>query len=284
MRSILSTCLALAISAGAFAQRADGTTRSLVKAENEYAAAAAKNGLKAATDEYASATGLVFRPNPVNARTYNSGAADIQGMTWEPVFARVSRSGDWGVTTGEYSIGTSDKKYGSYLSVWKAENDRWKVALDIGTEHNKPLAKPAARFVEPKDHYKPKFANAKEIKAGKDIILTTEKTLNTMLKTYGVAAFAGFSNADARLLFPGNEPIVGKEKILQFMNGMVSKINLKTTEADKAAGGDLAYTYGLATVDYKTDLREAFNYVFVWERQSDHTWNIIAQVFVSAER
>lgn len=284
MRSILSTCLALAISAGAFAQRADGTTKSLVKAENEYAATAEKRGLKAATDEFASATGLVFRPNPVNAKTYNASAPDVQGMTWAPVLARVSRSGDWGFTTGEFTMGTGDKKYGSYLSVWKAENDRWKVALDIGTDHNKPLKNLALQAIEPKDHYKPKFANAKELKAGKDIILTTEKTLNTMLKTYGVAAFAGFSNADARLLFPGNEPIVGKEKILQFMNGMVGKINLKTTDADKAAGGDLAYTYGLATVDYKTDLREAFNYVFVWERQADHTWNIVAQVFVSAER
>ncbi|WP_129716075.1 nuclear transport factor 2 family protein [Pedobacter sp. SYP-B3415] len=284
MRSILSACLVLAISAGAFAQRADGTTKSLVKAEKEYAADAGKKGLKAATDDYASATGIVFRPNPVNVKSYNTSAPDIQGMAWEPVLAKVSRSGDWGFTTGEYTIGSSDKKYGSYLTVWKAENDRWKVALDIGTEHNKPLAKPAAKFIEPKDHYKPKLANPKEIKAGKDIILTTEKTLNTMLKTYGVAAFAGFSNDDARLLFPGNEPIVGKDKILQFMNGMIGKINLKTTEAEKAAGGDLAYTYGLATVDYKTDLREAFNYVFVWERQADHTWNIIAQVFVSAER
>jgi len=27
--------------------------------------------------------------------------------------------------------------------------------------------------------------------------------------------------------------------------------------------------YGVATIDYKTDLRESFHYVFIWERQSD---------------
>ncbi|MNY28981.1 hypothetical protein D3C86_1629950 [compost metagenome] len=53
---------------------------------------------------------------------------------------------------------------------------------------------------------------------------------------------------------------------------------------DKADGGDFAYTYGVATVDYKAELRESFNYVFIYERQADHNWNIIVQVFAPAER
>jgi ketosteroid isomerase-like protein len=108
--------------------------------------------------------------------------------------------------------------------------------------------------------------------------------LNTTLKSYGIPAFAGFLNPDARLLFPGYEPIIGKDNILPFFNGMVSKISLKTTKVSKADGGDLAYTYGVATIDYKADLRESFNYIFIYERQADHNWNIIVQAFAPAER
>ena len=65
---------------------------------------------------------------------------------------------------------------------------------------------------------------------------------------------------------------------------MIDKISLKTTSADKALGGDLAYTYGLATIDYKADLRETFHYIYVWERQPDFSWNIINQIYTLAER
>ncbi|WP_131539213.1 nuclear transport factor 2 family protein [Pedobacter nototheniae] len=285
MKKLFSTTIAVALAVSAFAQKSDGTTKSLVSAEKDFAKSIAKNGDKESYLEYSSANALVFRPNPVSAKTfYTSQDKGINGVTWEPNLARVSRSGDWGFTTGPYQIDGAEKKYGQYLSIWKAENGKWKLAIDLGTSSNKPLNKVNDNFVEPKDHFLPKFRNEKELKASRDIILTTEKTLNTMLKTHGIAAFGGFLTADARLLFPGNEAIEGKGKILAFYNGMIDKINLKTTGADKSLGSDFAYTYGVATIDYKTDLRESFNYVFIYEKAADHSWNLIVQAFVPAER
>ncbi|ARS42729.1 cysteinyl-tRNA synthetase [Sphingobacteriaceae bacterium GW460-11-11-14-LB5] len=285
MKQLFSTAIASLLALGAFAQKSDGTTKSLVNAEKDFAKSIAKNGDKEAFIDYSSTSTLVFRPNPVNAKTFYAGKANAENdVTWTPNLAKVSRSGDLGFTTGPYEVGTSEKKYGQYLSIWKPENGRWKLAIDLGTESNKPLAKVSPQFIEPKDHVAPKFLNEKEIKAGKEIILTTEKTLNTLLKTHGIAAFGGFLTNDARLLFPGNEAIDGKGKIITFYNGMISKINLKTTGVDKAIGSDLAYTYGVATIDYKADLRESFNYVFVYEKGADASWNLIVQAFVPAER
>jgi ketosteroid isomerase-like protein len=86
-------------------------------------------------------------------------------------------------------------------------------------------------------------------------------------------------------MFPGTELIVGKEGIQAFNNRMIDKINLKTAGYDKALGADIAYTYGVATIDYKSmELRESFNYVFIWERQSDGNWNILSQIYTLAER
>lgn len=285
MKTLISTTFAVALTLSAFAQKSDGTTKSLINAEKDFSKSIAKKGDREAYLDYSSANTLVFRPNPVNAKTFY--AAQTKGtneLSWEPNFAKVSRSGDLGFTTGPYEIAGTEKKYGQYLSVWKAENGTWKLAMDLATESNKPLAKTTARFEEPKDRFIPKFFNEKEQKASKDVILTTEKTLNTFLKTHGIAAFGGFLTNNARLLFPGNEAIEGKGKILTFFNGMFSKINLKTTGVDKALGSDLAYTYGVATVDYKADLRESFNYVFVYEKAADASWNLIIQAFVPAER
>ncbi|MNK24408.1 hypothetical protein D3C87_427130 [compost metagenome] len=285
MKQIFSTAIASLLALSTFAQKSDGTTKSLVSAEKDFAKAVAKNGDKDAFLEYSLGSALVFRPNPVNAKTFYTNKANSENeISWTPNLAKVSRSGDLGFSTGPYEIGATDKKYGQYLSIWKSENGKWKLAIDLGTESNKPLTKITPQFVEPKDHVAPKFLNEKEVKAGKEIILTTEKTLNTLLKTHGIAAFGGFLTNDARLLFPGNEAIEGKGKIVAFYNSMVSKISLKTTGVDKAIGSDLAYTYGVATIDYKADLRESFNYVFVYEKATDASWNLIVQAFVPAER
>lgn len=284
MKKIIYTALLATLSVGAYAQKSDGTTKSLVNAEKAFAEDAAKEGANAAFLKYTAADALVFRPNPTNAKKFYATATDMKSLSWTPTTARVSRSGDWGFTSGAYVVNSEQKSYGHYLSVWRAKNGKWELILDLGAETNRPLNKAVANFVEPKDHFTPKFATEKELKAGRDVILTTEKTLNATLKSYGPSAFAGFLNKDAQLLFPGTETITGKESIQAFNNRMVDKINLKTTAADKALGGDLAYTYGVATIDYKTDLRESFNYLFIWERQSDGNWNIMTQIFTLAER
>jgi len=281
---LLYTFIAASLTLGASAQKSDGTTKSLVKAELDFAEKLAKTGARTAFSTYASNDGLVFRPNPVNAKTYYSTAEDTKDISWKPVYARVSRSGDWGFTTGPYVYSGQQTTYGQYFSVWKAVNDKWELVLDLSTEHNKPLNKVTTEFIEPKDSYKPKFLNDKQREAGTGIIATTESTLNATLKSYGVSAFAGFINPDVRILFPGYEPIIGKDKAIAFFNSMMSKVSLKTTKVNKADGGDFAYTYGMAAVDYKADLRESFNYVFIYERQPDHNWNLIAMVFTPAER
>ncbi|WP_316823574.1 DUF4440 domain-containing protein [Pedobacter gandavensis] len=284
INKILYTVVALSMTVGAYAQKSDGTTKSLVKAEKEFAESLAKNGAKNAFTTFSANDALVFRPNPVNAKTYYATQGDTKDLSWTPTYARVAKSGDWGFTTGPFIDNGTEKSYGQYLSIWKAKDGKWELAMDLGVTHNKPLKKSEDLFVEPKEFYKPKFATEKQRAAGADIIATTEKTLNTTLKSYGPVALSGFLNPDARILFPGYEPIIGKDKAMAFYNGMIKNMILKTTKVDKALGGDMAYTYGVATIDYKADLRESFNYVFIYERQADHNWNLIMQVFTPAER
>jgi ketosteroid isomerase-like protein len=283
-KKILYTIIAAGISLSAFAQKSDNSTKSLLKADKSLRESIAKDGMKEAFKDFSSDDAVTFKPNPVSAKTYYSGQGDNKDLKWEPAYAEVSKSGDWGFITGPYVVDGSEKIYGQFLSIWKTDDEKWKLALDINTTTNKPLKKTVLQAVEPKEFYKPKFLGEKQMAGAREIIMTTEKTLNTTLKSYGVAAFSSFLNPDVRVLFPGREPVIGKDAAISFYHGLVDKINLKTTKVDKALGGDFAYSYGLATIDYKADLRESFNYVYIYERQPDHNWNLIVQVYVPAER
>lgn len=285
MKKITFSICALALSTGLYAQKSDGTAKSLIKAEKEFSAAA-KSGANQAFLKYATNEAIVFRPNAVNAKTYYATAENTKNLSWSPNFVQVSKSGDWGFTTGAYTIDNGEKVYGHYLTVWTAKDGKWQYSLDMGAESAKPLAGLTLDVVEPKGQYKPRLrVDEKDVKARKNVILTTEQMLNTLFKTHGANAFSGFLTEKSRLLFPGTESTVGKSNIQAFNNRMISKINLKNAGVDRANGDDLAYTYGLATIDYKgVELRESFNYIYVWERDDKGGWNLLAQIYTEAIR
>ncbi len=60
-------------------------------------------------------------------------------LRWTPVYATVAASGDLGYTHGTYVLKGTDAEnnpvvlYGRYVSIWKKENGRWRVAIDLGT-------------------------------------------------------------------------------------------------------------------------------------------------------
>ncbi len=65
-------------------------------------------------------------------------------LTWTPVGADISSSGDLGYTWGTYEFHSRDKNgspttdHGKYTSIWKLQKDgSWKVVLDIGNSNPK---------------------------------------------------------------------------------------------------------------------------------------------------
>src|SRR5271169_1095714 len=60
-------------------------------------------------------------------------------LTWTPVGADISASGDLGYTYGTYEFRSKDRdgklvvEHGKYTSIWKRQKDgSWKVVLDMG--------------------------------------------------------------------------------------------------------------------------------------------------------
>jgi len=66
-------------------------------------------------------------------------------LTWTPVGADMSASGDLGYTYGTFEFSSKDKDgkavvaHGKYTSIWKKQKDgSWKVVLDMGNSSPSP--------------------------------------------------------------------------------------------------------------------------------------------------
>jgi ketosteroid isomerase-like protein len=66
-------------------------------------------------------------------------------LSWTPVGADISASGDLGYTYGTFEFRSKDKdgklivEYGKYTSIWKLQHDgTWKVVLDMGNASAQP--------------------------------------------------------------------------------------------------------------------------------------------------
>jgi ketosteroid isomerase-like protein len=68
-------------------------------------------------------------------------------LTWTPIHAEMSGSGDLGYTYGNYVYTAKNKdgklvaNYGKYTSIWKKQKDgQWKVVVDVGNSSPDPKA------------------------------------------------------------------------------------------------------------------------------------------------
>ena len=271
----------------AYCQTSNGTVSSLVAAENYFAGIAKEKGTTKAFLTVSDENTLLFRPNPVKAKKYLAKQpADYSQLSWYPVLAKISKSGDWGFTTGPYiykpSSESEQSNYGNYLSVWKMNSKGvWKLAIDLQISHPKPSIEPALTFVDPNNTRFFNQRSEKRLKQREEMILTSDQLFSATLKKYRNLAYNVFMGDDSRLLFPGHEPIIGKTNITDFLRNQEIQILTEPTKADRATGSDLAYTYGTAIVTSK-GTEKKYNYVRIWEVQQDHKWNVIVELFSPA--
>ena len=130
--------------------QSDGTA-ALLKIEGEFMKAAAEHGSQGYLSYYADDAVEVPNGTPILQAKANiaktMGFLDDKNnhLTWVPVGADISASGDLGYTYGTYEFRSKDKDgkpvvdQGKYTSIWKKQKDgKWKVALDMGNASSQP--------------------------------------------------------------------------------------------------------------------------------------------------
>ncbi len=157
MKSFLMMLAAMACGATLFSVRSThaaapaATAETLKQLEAEFMQAAAEKGSAGYISYYAE--DAVEVPNGQAAIQGKIEIAKTMGflddknnrLTWTPVGADISSSGDLGYTWGTYEFRSKDKSgnpitdYGKYTSIWKIQKDgSWKVVLDMGNSNSAP--------------------------------------------------------------------------------------------------------------------------------------------------
>jgi hypothetical protein len=269
-----------------FAQTPAADVNKAVDADKAFNKLVEKKGIKGGFLAVADPEGIIFKPNVININEFYKNIDQQAGtLTMQPNFARIAVNGDLAFTAGPYLYqnGTddTDKVYGDYVSVWKAnESGELKLLINLGIQHPEPETDAISDFKNP-DSTK-QVAPSKDPFAGKRIILATDNAFNHSLNISALAAYKEFLSPEGRYYFPGFEAISGQDKIMKFVDNEAISISAQTTNAGRSTSNDLAYTYGKARIK-KGEIVSDYNYVRIWELDASHKWDVLLEVFSAVE-
>jgi ketosteroid isomerase-like protein len=247
--------------------------RALVEMEHAFAKAAATKGTRDAFLEFLADDGIIFQPGPVNGKKFWGERQPRKGLlSWEPIFADVSRAGDLGYTTGPWEFrpnGPDDQPvaFGQYFTIWKKQRDgSWKTVLDRGVSSEKSFATKLLQFPL---HDESSVGDTRfDLSRGRASLIKLEEEFSTLSARKGaMAAFDSYLANDARVLRQNIAPAVGKENALVLISGSAGTLTWKPALADVATSGDLGYTYGAYELRKGDVTVEHGSYVRVWKQQ-----------------
>lgn len=257
--------------------------RALVQAEHDFAKAAATKGTRDAFLEFLADDGILFQPAPVNGKKLWSERQPRKGLlSWEPVFADVSRFGDLGYTTGPWEFrpnGPDDQPvaFGQYFTIWKKQGDgSWKAVLDRGVGSEKAF--PAKVLTFPIDDEESTSNGNFNVVGGRASLMKLETEFSERSAKKGsLDAFEFYLAEDTRMLRENVAPAVGKGNATVLVSGRQGTLSWVPTAGDVSQSGDMGYTYG--TFEFKSGSAEPErgSYVRVWKKQSGK-WKVVMDV------
>jgi len=255
--------------------------QSMVAAERAFAKRAADTSVREAFLAWLAPDAVVLQPLPVNGRAaYTARRVTTAKLAWEPAYAEVAASGDYGVSSGPWEFTPpgdttgARRAYGTFLSIWRREgrNGAWRVAFDGGIPHPKPAQ--AIAFEAGPEH-------ATADAAAKPPAAAVLREQDAALTADGVAARA---TDDLRYLRAG-EPLRRGDDARAALGAAPAGAAWQPLGATIARSGDLGCTYGLRVAPAASaGATDSVVYVHVWRRVDPHTWKLSAIVDNPLER
>jgi ketosteroid isomerase-like protein len=285
-RKFLLSMTMLALCAGAAArQDRREALRSLVAAEREFCKAAVARGIRDAFIANLADDSTLFRPHAVAGKQWMMAQPARPGLlTWEPMFADVSRAGDLGYTTGPWEFrlnGPGDKEvaHGNYVTIWKKQADAaWKAVVDFGISNPPPAHKHAGLKTPAPPDYAGK-SDRVDAESERAALIDVDRDFSESSAAAGaVSAYDSFLSDEARVYRDKTFPMVGKKAARAALFAPSGMLTWRPAKADVSVTGDLGYTLGMAelrregpgTIEYS-------NYVRIWKKQAG-AWKVVVDV------
>ena len=123
----------------------NGSAGELLQADRDFSEMSVKEGMFRAFLSYMADDGVILRDNTYPAKGKElllerfAGKSDTTFvLSWEPLYEKLSRSGELGYTYGIHSTlvkATGEITKGTYITIWqKQAGGEWKFVLDTGTQ------------------------------------------------------------------------------------------------------------------------------------------------------
>jgi len=117
----------------------------LKKTDRDFSAMSVNEGMFKAFLFYIAEDGVILRNNSYPSKGKETLAERFSGksdtafiLSWEPLFEKISESGDLGYTYGIHTTTsrlTGEVEKGTYITIWQMQADgTWKFVLDTGTQ------------------------------------------------------------------------------------------------------------------------------------------------------
>ncbi|WP_158766474.1 DUF4440 domain-containing protein [Terricaulis silvestris] len=265
--------LALVLALGACASapvsedRLEASPAPVIAAERAFAADAARRGWVAAFRTYAAADAIMLSPDPVNAQAQ---LAEIEGdgstaLDWRPAYAGISRSGDFGFTTGPFQMRGRDGIIGHYFTVWRRQSDGdWKWIFDAGTDVRDP-----GPAVEP-DAAIPSIVVATGGASGEETAIAAIAALEEA--NARSVSLAGLLADDARVNRPYEPAAVGGQAAFRLM-AAEGGATFTSLRREAASGGDMVFSLGEVR-DSNEGVERLRYYARIWQWRPEG-WRIV---------
>lgn len=267
-----------------------GELDAVVQAERAFAQLSQDKGMKEAFLANLAADSVLFRPGPVDGRSYieKQPAAPIV-LTWRPIHAGIAAGGDLAFTTGPWELrakpGAPATGFGHYVTLWKKSEDGapWKAVFDGGISTPKAYQEAdgaAGTFtVDPRAAL---VGSAVEPAAARGALMDADRAFAVLSRQRGTAlAYLATLTEGARLLRDGAPPRVGKEAIRKVLAEDAAQLSWEPQAADVSWGGDFGYTYGTVTFTPKTGAPSSGHYLRIWHRQKLAPWKVLLDLVTS---
>lgn len=256
--------------------------RALVEAERSFAAYGQAHSVKDAFGKYL-ATAFLFREGEfVLGGPYYAQQPERPGrLTWEPAYARVATSGNWGFTTGPATFQTGSESdptvyYSDFVTIWqKGPAGTWQVTYDGGIGHEAPPT-PAPDLTYP-EKYPAKQTSVADTSTLRSNLQRVEASFAARALLNLSQAYAGVlpeQAADFRLLREGALPYTGAAA-RAMANSSSQAVSFQPFRAAVAPSGDLGYTMGYAEYNDKPG-----HYLRIWQRKGAQ-WQLALELLTT---
>lgn len=244
----------------------------LIQAEKNFAAYSVSSGTKEAFLKFLDSAGVVFDSGkPVNGiETWNKREKRLGVLNWLPQYAEISKSGDFGYTTGPWtfqnSLNDSIIARGRYTTVWHInKNSEWKFLVDLGVNNTPVNLETDVKKINAQKLTIDYIEHVSQLAIAENKFqeLFTENKSN---------AYKTFLSAESILYRNGYLPAANLTDQKLIIDSTPSSIQYKMYGLGSSFGEDIGYTYGTTTINGKTD-----NYLRIWRREKGG-WKIALEV------